>query len=54
MSLDEARGLDLPEITRIVIDEVAKRLDATPEEASRIPVPFYRWSGVKPVRDLLR
>ncbi len=54
VSLDEARRLDLPAITRIVIDEVAKRLDATPQEAARIPVPFYRWSGTKPVLELLR
>ena len=54
VSLDEARRLDLPAITRVVIDEVAKRLQARPRERARIPVPFYRWSGVKPVLELLR
>lgn len=40
--LARARELDLPDVTRMVIDEVRKRL-AAPADSS-IPVPFVRWT----------
>ncbi|HEY2070095.1 MAG TPA: NUDIX domain-containing protein [Rhizomicrobium sp.] len=40
LTLAEARALDLPSITRIVLDEVEARLDG--EDSGR-PVPFYRF-----------
>jgi 8-oxo-dGTP pyrophosphatase MutT (NUDIX family) len=40
VTLDEARGLDLPAITRMVIADLAERLDAGLEQDA--PVPFYR------------
>jgi len=40
VSLSEARALDLPAITRIVIDDLARRMDEGLERD--LPVPFYR------------
>lgn len=40
VSLDDARKLDLPAITRIVIDDLARRLDDGLERD--LPVPYYR------------
>ncbi|MGH6871596.1 MAG: NUDIX hydrolase [Rhizomicrobium sp.] len=44
LTLGEARALDLPSITRIVLDEVEARLDG--EDPAR-PVPFYRFRNAK-------
>jgi 8-oxo-dGTP pyrophosphatase MutT (NUDIX family) len=49
--LAEAKQLDLPEITRLVIDEIAKRLQ-TPL-TNTVPVPFYRWDGARPALEIL-
>lgn len=49
-SLDDARELDLPAITRLVLNELAERLDAGLE--SDTPVPFYR-GGSASVRELI-
>lgn len=46
LTLSEARALDLPSITRIVLEEVEARLDG--DHAAR-PVPFYRFRGGKSV-----
>jgi len=41
--VEEAQQLDLPEVTHLVIDEIARRL-ATPEpERAGIPAPFWRY-----------
>ena len=40
-SLDEARALDLPSITRAVIEDLADRIVAGPLGAADVPVPFY-------------
>jgi len=42
LTLAEARALDLPSITRIVLDEVEARLSETDR-----PVPFFRFRGGK-------
>jgi 8-oxo-dGTP pyrophosphatase MutT (NUDIX family) len=44
LTLDEARALDLPSITRTVLDEVEARLGG---DTAR-PAPFYRFSRGKP------
>jgi 8-oxo-dGTP pyrophosphatase MutT (NUDIX family) len=46
LTLAEARALDLPSITRVVLDEVEARLDG---DHSARPVPFYRFHGGKSV-----
>lgn len=43
-TLDEARGLDLPTVTRAVIDVVAMHLAGRPPEAA----PFWRWTRADP------
>lgn len=49
----EAQKLDLPEVTHLVIDEVARRL-ATPEAArARIPAPFWRYRRERAELELL-
>jgi 8-oxo-dGTP pyrophosphatase MutT (NUDIX family) len=45
LALAEARALDLPSITRVVLDEVEARLDEG-ADSSR-PVPFFRFRGGK-------
>jgi 8-oxo-dGTP pyrophosphatase MutT (NUDIX family) len=40
-SFQEASGLDLPEITRIILGDVAARLAADPALADAAPIPFY-------------
>ncbi|MEJ1970775.1 MAG: NUDIX hydrolase [Rhizomicrobium sp.] len=44
LTLDEARALDLPSITRTVLDEVEARVNG---DTAR-PVPFYRFARGKP------
>lgn len=52
LTLKEARGVDLPNITRAVLDEVEHRLSAPAD--TRRPVPFIYFRGAKPVRDIIR
>lgn len=49
-TLDEIRGLDLPNITRAVVEDLAQRLKA-PEEPA--PVPYYRFQRGTFRRDLI-
>jgi 8-oxo-dGTP pyrophosphatase MutT (NUDIX family) len=51
--VDTAQQLDLPEITHAVIDEIAKRLAASTMERKRVPAPFFRFHGSRPVVELL-
>lgn len=51
LTLAEARALDLPSITRAVLDEVEARIDDG-ADASR-PVPFFRFRGGKSQVDFL-
>lgn len=55
LTLPEARDLDLPNITRAVLDEVEARLAAPegPGDDDR-PVPFVHFRGARPVRDIIR
>ncbi|MEG9861991.1 MAG: NUDIX hydrolase [Parvularculales bacterium] len=49
-TLDEALTLDLPNITRIVLGEVATRLSLTPAQRARHPVPFIFFRKPGPMR----
>jgi 8-oxo-dGTP pyrophosphatase MutT (NUDIX family) len=51
--VDDARSLELPAVTRLVLDEVAKRLAARPAERAALPAPFWRFRGERPVLELL-
>ena len=51
--LYEARRLDLPAITRLVVDEIDKRYSLRPEERERVPVPFYAYGHGGPRLELL-
>jgi 8-oxo-dGTP pyrophosphatase MutT (NUDIX family) len=44
VSLEEARNLDLPDITRMVIGQIPKRLASRPD--APLPVPFVRYDRV--------
>ncbi len=48
--LAEAKTLDLPEVTHLVVDEVAKRLAAP---GQRLPVPFFRYRRDRAIVDHL-
>jgi 8-oxo-dGTP pyrophosphatase MutT (NUDIX family) len=41
MDLAEARGLDLPPITRVILEDLGDRLKSGPLVASDAPVPYY-------------
>lgn len=53
LSIDEAKGLEIPNITRIVLDELATRLDAPGGLKADLPVPFYHVIRGQFVRDLV-
>lgn len=48
VELERARELDLAPITRIVIDEIAKRLSAGPSRSEELPVPFFHFRNRQP------
>lgn len=41
MSIEEARSLDLPPITRVILEDLGDRLQLGPLTASTAPVPYY-------------
>ncbi|HEX4893121.1 MAG TPA: NUDIX hydrolase [Hyphomicrobiaceae bacterium] len=41
MELQEARNLDLPPITRVILEDLGDRLKAGPLSGSNAPVPYY-------------
>lgn len=41
MDLVEARGLDLPPITRVILEDLSDRLQLGPIHGSNAPVPYY-------------
>lgn len=43
LSLDDAKSLDLPTITSVMIDELQNRLSADPHLSPDHPVPYYFW-----------
>lgn len=53
LKIGEARELELPNITRAVLDEIEARLEA-PKTAARRPIPFIYFRGAKPVRDKIK
>jgi len=52
VSIVDARRLDLPMITHIVLEELESRISA--DMARDLPVPFYRMQAGRFARDLLR
>jgi 8-oxo-dGTP pyrophosphatase MutT (NUDIX family) len=54
LTLDAARALDIPNITRVVLEDLEERLTAGALEASDHPVPFYYLRGSSFQRDLIR
>ncbi|MEM8596344.1 MAG: NUDIX hydrolase [Pseudomonadota bacterium] len=53
ITLSEARGLDLPFITEVVLGEVEARLRAGPEAARARPAPFFHHDGGRSYLDPL-
>ena len=53
LPLAEAKTADIPEITRMVLDDLEHRLAEDPDLAPGGPVPFYRLVGKRFVRELL-
>jgi 8-oxo-dGTP pyrophosphatase MutT (NUDIX family) len=51
LSFDEARGIDIPNITRFVLGEIEQRLETGHLAAPRHPVPFFYMQGRKFVRE---
>lgn len=47
--VDEARRLDLPTVTHLVIEEVARRLAASAAERKALEAPFWRFRGEEPL-----
>ena len=41
MGLEEARSLDLPPITRVILEDLGDRMKLDPEAVSAAPVPYY-------------
>lgn len=54
LTFEEARAVDLPAITRVILDDLTDQLDATGDEGgAHLPVPFYHHRGSSFRRDLL-
>lgn len=53
LEINEARDLDLPNITRMILGELEERLALPKPAQSRRPVPFVHFRGATPVRDAL-
>lgn len=53
LEIDEARDLDLPNITRMILGELEERLALPKPAQARRPVPFVHFRGASPVRDTL-
>ncbi len=53
LSFDAARKLELPSITKTIIDELQTRLDEDPHLSPESSVPFYYLRGDKFQRDLI-
>jgi 8-oxo-dGTP pyrophosphatase MutT (NUDIX family) len=52
-SIAQARALELPNITRVVLEDLGERLAAGAMQASELPVPFYHRRSGAFVRDLI-
>ena len=53
-TIDELRGLDIPNITRAVVEDLAEHLSAAPEARKHWPVPFYFFTSGAFERQLVR
>lgn len=54
LTLDDARGLDIPRITRLVLEDLSEQLVDGSLDHGRNPVPFYYAKNGSFKRDLLR
>ncbi|MCW2307273.1 NUDIX hydrolase [Rhodobium gokarnense] len=52
-TLAEAHDLELPTITKVIIEELEERLACDPKLAPETPVPFYYWLGSGFRRDMI-
>jgi hypothetical protein len=41
MTLDESRELDLPPITRVILEDLAERIAKRSLEDPTVPIPYY-------------
>ena len=53
LTLQAAHDLDLPTITKVVIEELQERLARDPNLAPETPIPFYYWRGDGFRRDMI-
>jgi len=53
LTLDDARGLDLPNITRVVLDELDERLALSTVAQRRRAVPFIHFRNGNAIRDAI-
>jgi 8-oxo-dGTP pyrophosphatase MutT (NUDIX family) len=53
LPIAEAKGADIPDITRKVLGDLEKRLAGDPDLAPGGPAPFYRMVRTRYVRELL-
>lgn len=53
LTFEEARAVDLPAITRVILEDLTDRLSATRDGDAHLPVPFYHHRGRSFRRDLL-
>lgn len=54
LTLDEARSLDIPRITRLVLEDLGEQLADGTLDSGQNPVPFYYQRGGSFKRDLIR
>jgi hypothetical protein len=52
-SIEQARGLDLPNITRVVLEDLGERIVAGALQNCDVPVPFYHRRNGNFHRDLI-
>jgi 8-oxo-dGTP pyrophosphatase MutT (NUDIX family) len=52
-AIEQARGLDLPNITRVVLEDLGERIAAGALQKSDVPVPFYHRRNGNFHRDLI-
>jgi 8-oxo-dGTP pyrophosphatase MutT (NUDIX family) len=53
LPLDEAKGADIPTITKMILESLEERLSRDPGLTPGGAVPFYRLVGKRFVRDIL-